>query len=558
MKYRVQECDVLVVGTGAIGATYARCLAAFGREVVLIDTGPQMRKRPGEHLLNVFRYQHEPNLSLDEAMANHNVFSTPQAYDPSKLPEGAFRPDLKRLNFENPLQDPSLNMPFAGTMYAVGGTFAFWSAFTPIPSAKERTPLIPEAEWVPMINTCIKLMNVHTDAFEPSVLNSCIRDALDAGGVNRASVNMPMGASKRVLKGNVPGSETYYVDWTGFDTILGPFMDLDGTLQPGVQIFERHRAEKLLVEPGSPSRVTGALVRDLRDLEVKEFRAQTVIVAGGSMPSASLLWASGVRPPALGHYLCDNPVASGNLFLSPALMEKARAIPGNPGSNDIVPIPWNDPPPKCGLPPTDDKPWLVHISRTGRSMAFDLAYDVRTVVDVTAYATVESRFENYVAFSDTELDRYGMPQMTFNYSLTDADTALQDRMLQDVEELGALLGVWGKMSRPPFTQGASIQPPGTSLHLTGVTRMGTGIQDSVVDARSCVWGFDNLFVGGQGVLPESIPSNPTFTCCAIAVKSAAAILGVSLQELETRVVPDKDFTDPGMPLGWSPEPHPHG
>jgi choline dehydrogenase-like flavoprotein len=68
-------------------------------------------------------------------------------------------------------------------------------------------------------------------------------------------------------------------------------------------------------------------------------------------------------------------------------------------------------------------------------------------------------------------------------------------------------------------------PAGSSLHYEGTTRM--GIKDdgtSVCDTYSKVWNYDNLYVGGNGVIPMATTSNPTLTSVAMAVRSAEKII----------------------------------
>ena len=57
---RTIETDVLIIGTGPIGCTFARLLVEKGdRDVLMIDAGGQLSERPGEHLKNAFIYQRD-------------------------------------------------------------------------------------------------------------------------------------------------------------------------------------------------------------------------------------------------------------------------------------------------------------------------------------------------------------------------------------------------------------------------------------------------------------------------------------------------------------------
>jgi choline dehydrogenase-like flavoprotein len=130
----------------------------------------------------------------------------------------------------------------------------------------------------------------------------------------------------------------------------------------------------------------------------------------------------------------------------------------------------------------------------------------------------EIRFADCVTFSDTESDWLGMPKMQIHYELTAADHAAMAEAMREQERAVASLG------KPVFSDKPLLVPPGTSLHYQGTLRMGERDDgSSVCDSFSRVWGWRNLFVGGNGVIPTATTCNPTLTSVALAVRACDAI-----------------------------------
>ncbi len=70
-------------------------------------------------------------------------------------------------------------------------------------------------------------------------------------------------------------------------------------------------------------------------------------------------------------------------------------------------------------------------------------------------------------------------------------------------------------SRIPFQRHSPEHPT-----LAGLADDGT----SVCDPGGRVWGFDNLFLAGNGVIPTAVVANATLTGTVTAVRAARAAL----------------------------------
>jgi pyranose oxidase len=153
----------------------------------------------------------------------------------------------------------------------------------------------------------------------------------------------------------------------------------------------------------------------------------------------------------------------------------------------------------------------VHIDQDGRPLAYS--------VGPCFYVPTEIQAENRLEFSDDLTDAAGMPRITVHFSYTDEDRRLIDRAQEDQRRTAEALGPFN-----PETESALL-PAGSSLHFTGTVRMGP-VDDgtSVCDPDGRVWGFDNLYVAGNGVLPTALACNSTLTGMTSAVRASRSVV----------------------------------
>jgi GMC oxidoreductase len=479
--------DVLIVGSGPIGSTFARVV--FERvpdaRILMVDAGPVLTDPPGLNLKNL----DDP----EELQRARERSQGPPEAQPGAAGIPVVEGTVTARQGTHLLEPGSAGMPAAAASTCVGGMGAHWTCATPRPFGSERIPFIRAEQLDAALAEAERLLATTTLAFAESPQGAALRSQL----ANVFDGELPDGRKVGILP--VAAREEYgRVIWTGVDTILAPLL--------GSERFEL-RSETLcreLVVDGN--RVTGAVLGD------DTVETRTVVVAADTLRTPQLLWASGIRPPALGRYLTEHPFTFAVVVVDPDLVPPLTEtrVQLDPVMS-VITVPFSEEHPFHAQ--------VLHVERIPFPMP-----GLETVDAPAGFATMGwgfrkwPRAEDRVEFSDERADAFGMPAPTIHYDLSDRELAEQERALANLERAGSALGTFPSGGEP------RVMPKGSSLHYMGTIRMGEADDGtSVCDSYSRVWGFENLFVGGNGVIPTANACNPTLTSVALAVRSCERV-----------------------------------
>ncbi|MFJ8655731.1 GMC oxidoreductase [Streptomyces rochei] len=484
--------DVAVVGSGPCGAAYARILSERRPDLDLatFEVGPLLADPPGLHVKNI-----TDDIERQRAQVRSQG-PVPVPADGRLARPGTF---LLTDGYRNSGED---GLPSAAMSSNVGGMGAHWTAACPRPGDSEVIPFVPGLD--ALLAEAERLLAVDAHAFDDAPFAAEVRERLAA-----------------VLDGGRPGSRRVQpmplavhrhgdgrVTWSGSDVVFGH----ETRGNPRHTLFPEALVTRVLVEEG---RAAGLVVRDLTDGSEHRIRADRVVVAADALRTPQLLWASGIRPPALGRYLNDQHQVVYAVRLRDVHVPQAGPGIGAEDSPDITRysgVSW--------VPYTDDDPFHGQVMQLDASPVALTGDDVPapgSIVGLGWFCPKDVRAEDRVAFDETRHDAYGMPAMRIHYRLTDLDRARLDQARSAVRRAAEALG-------DPLDDSPRTLALGASLHYQGTVRMGAANDGtSVCDAACEVWEIPGLHVAGNGVIPTATACNPTLTSVALAVAGALRI-----------------------------------
>ncbi len=511
---------VIVVGSGPIGSAYARVILESHptATVTMYEAGPQLTDIPGQSVRNI----EDP----DEKAHARELSQGPQSgalreslgIPAGVVVEGMFtaRQGTHLLDFGGEGSAHAPTFPAAAAATNVGGQGAHWTCAIPRPAFSEKVSFIPDDEWDDLIDQAEALLHAQSAAFADSAIGSGIRALLHG----EFGAELPAGYGVGTLPVSGDPQPDGSMRWGGADVVLGPLIDPTDPLSERFELRDLSFVRRIEHDGG---RATGVVVDDLRTGTTSTETADAVVVAADAFRSPQLLWASGIRPAALGRYLTEHHVVISTVSLDAERMgalvtdeqrdaelaRRARHAADPVAAVNRIPFSEPDHPFSLQVMYAENTPFPLDPAHphAGNPWGYvNMGYGVRK----------HPRVEDGVTFSDDDLDYRGLPNMTIEYALTDVENAEIAQATERLRRAGAALG--------DFVAEPRLLPNGSSLHYMGTMRMGQ--QDdgtSVADPYSHVWGFDNLIVGGNALIPTANTMNPTLTSVALAVRGARRV-----------------------------------
>ncbi|MDQ1052172.1 choline dehydrogenase-like flavoprotein [Arthrobacter sp. SORGH_AS 212] len=490
--------DVAIIGSGPAGAAYARILSELSPQasIAIFEAGPTISDPPGSHVKNIASVQ---DREVAQRRSEGKVSAVPSGGNLAEYARDVARP-VRPGTFllDDGWQQPGeTGLPGLAFSSNVGGMAAHWTGACPRPGGSERIAFLPNMD--ELLSEAERLLSVSSEALAGAPLADLVRSrlsaALDDGRApDRRVQPMPL-AVRRTDDGRFI--------WSGADVVFGD----ETRNNPRARLFDESVVVRVLTDGDE---VSGVRVRDDKSGDEHEIAARYVVVAADALRGPQLLFASGIRPEALGRYLNDQPQIVHAVRLTGVVDDVPAASSSDTTITAQSGVSW--------VPFTDEQPFHGQVMQLDASPV-PISGDVipGSIVGLGWFCAKDLQASDRVVFSENTTDAYGLPAMNIHYTFTERDEQTLSAARQSVVAAARSLG-------EPLGDQPLTFPAGASLHYQGTLRMGTSNDGTAVcDPAGQVWDVRGLFVAGNGVIPTPTACNPTLTGVALAVAGARQI-----------------------------------
>jgi choline dehydrogenase-like flavoprotein len=277
---------------------------------------------------------------------------------------------------------------------------------------------------------------------------------------------------------------------------------------------------------------TGVQVIDTRTRERKTFQSRIVFLCASTVASAQILlnsrsaeFPTGLanHSGVIGHYLMDHVLGPGAMGVIPGFEEYVEH--GSRPTGSYLPRFRNVGRQEDSVNYVRGYGYQVYMGRAGwktmsgitPGIGVEYKEALRRPGPWTAlflgYSECLPRHENYMALDKRKVDRFGVPQVRFNFSFGANEEAMIDDMVDDaaamIESMGGV-----KIDRR-----RNRGKPGEAIHEMGTVRMGRDPKTSVLNAHNQAHDVPNLFVTDGSCMTSSSCVNPSLTYMALTARA---------------------------------------
>ena len=497
--------DVIIIGSGAGGGTLAHRLAPSGKQVLLLERGPYLRREP-------------ENWNSREVVLNER-YATPERWLDKDGRD--FRPHQQyfvggNTKFYGAVLFRLRERDF-GTVHHHGGVSPAWPL-----SYADLEPYYTEAERLYEVHGTRGEDPTEPWASEPYAAPAVshepriqrLHDDLARAGLH--PFHLPVGV--RLDEANPEQSTCVRCDkFDGFPCLLDGKADAHvvcvrpALKHPNVTLRTNRKVERL------ETSAAGRSVKRVVCEDGETFTADVVVVACGAINSAALLLRSAgdMHPGGLAnssgvvgrHYMCHHNSAVIAMSKEPNLTRFTKTL----GFNDFY---WGDP--DGDFPhPMGHVQTLVksdgNILKAGAPRGvprYALEYMSRHALDLWLTTEDLPSPGNRVT-----LERDGRIRIAY----TDTNAEAHRRLLRKVKHLLPRLGMHPHLIPNQFVRDGRIPLAGVA-HQCGTVRFGEDRRTSALDVDCRAHDLDNLYVVDTSFFPSSSAVNPALTAMANALR----------------------------------------
>ncbi|UJD92494.1 GMC family oxidoreductase (plasmid) [Rahnella aquatilis] len=525
--------DVLVIGSGVVGALTARKLALAGRQVLMLEAGPRIQR---DDIVTNFRHS-----------ARKDDFIAP--YPNSKIaPFPDYKPE------DNGYLDQAGPKPYKPEyLRVVGGTSWHWAAQAwrlvpndfrlksqygvgrdwPI-SYDDLEPYYYEAELLWGVSGPAEMAK-YSPRKEAFPLPPVKKSYLEQRVTERLS-------PKYELMTNTTGRNSLPYD--GRPQCCGnnncmPICPIDAQYHGGIAADAAEKAGVKLIpqavvyklEQDGHGKITAAHYYDWNKVSHRVV-AEVFVMAANAVETPKILFLSAdAKNPnglcnnydQLGRNLMDHPSNSATFYvdeplwpgrgpMSPSSIQQMRD--GDFRSESAAfRIDFSNSSRVAGVTANAIKEGL-----TGQEL--EEAIRFRSSHELSIKNVLEQLPDpnNRTMLSSGKKDALGLPTPSFSYSYDEYVEKGMQHSLSVYADIAKMLGATDVRYSAPGVYS-------NNQHITGTLAMGFNEKTSVTDRMGKAWEYGNLYMVSTGVMPTVATANSTLTACALGLRTADAILG---------------------------------